>query len=231
MSTVDIHVLNLDSQRTTSQSFSIVTRRFQFMKSITKRIGMTLVWLPFLAGAANAASFTSEYDDAGNFLGVRKNSSAMAIYHDAGGKITSRSLITEGDGDGDGMSDIWEWIHGIDPFGNDAALDSDADGLTNLDEFNNNTNPTLADTDGDALNDGDEVALGTDPLDRDTDGDGLSDGWERGYGLDPLTDSRTADADGDGWTNFDEYLLESDPSDPGSTPDAVITHVLEMLQD
>jgi arylsulfatase A len=39
----------------------------------------------------------------------------------------------------------------------DAALDFDRDGLTNLDEYRNGTDPNNADTDGDGVSDGDEV--------------------------------------------------------------------------
>lgn len=40
---------------------------------------------------------------------------------------------------------------------NDAALDFDRDGLTNLEEFPNGTDPHQPDTDGDGVSDGDEV--------------------------------------------------------------------------
>jgi hypothetical protein len=40
------------------------------------------------------------------------------------------------------MPDPWESLHGLDPFNpNDAALDSDGDGLTNLQEFQLGTDP------------------------------------------------------------------------------------------
>ena len=56
------------------------------------------------------------------------------------------------------------------------TLDSDGDGITNLGEFLVGTSPENADTDGDGLNDFDENAtFGTNPLQADTDGDGLID--------------------------------------------------------
>lgn len=65
--------------------------------------------------------------------------------------------------DGSGMSDGWEWQNygtvGIDPNG-----DPDGDGLNNLQEFKNGTNPNNPDSDGDAMNDGLEVELGRNPL-------------------------------------------------------------------
>ena len=39
------------------------------------------------------------------------------------------------DSDGDGMSDYYEGINGLNPAVNDANLDGDGDGLTNLQEF------------------------------------------------------------------------------------------------
>lgn len=40
------------------------------------------------------------------------------------------------DGDGDGMDDVWEILHGLDPTNpNDAMLDFDGDGLSNLGEY------------------------------------------------------------------------------------------------
>ena len=53
------------------------------------------------------------------------------------------------------MPDDWENQYGLDPNNAaDANLDSDGDGLTNLDEFLLGTNPTAADTDLDGIDDG-----------------------------------------------------------------------------
>jgi len=62
------------------------------------------------------------------------------------------------DWDGDGIPDDWEIAHGLNPALNDAWMDLDGDGLTNLEEYK----------------------LGTDPLNPDTDGDGILDGQEAG---------------------------------------------------
>jgi hypothetical protein len=50
----------------------------------------------------------------------------------------------DADDDNDGMPDVWENIYGLDPLTNDAALDADGDGVTNLMEFQSDTNPTTA---------------------------------------------------------------------------------------
>lgn len=62
--------------------------------------------------------------------------------------------------------------------------DRDGDGLTDLVEDAQGTDPADADSDDDTLSDGAEVAVGLDPLDPDTDGDGWSDGDESA--TDPL---------------------------------------------
>ncbi len=48
----------------------------------------------------------------------------------------------DGDTDGDGMRNAWEWAHGLDPTsGRDALQDSDNDGLSNLTEYFMGTDP------------------------------------------------------------------------------------------
>jgi len=75
-----------------------------------------------------------------------------------------KNTIPNGDSDGDGMSDDWEEIHGLNPFDqSDATDDPDSDGLTNLEEYHNETYPNNPDTDGDGVSDGDEVHYGADP--------------------------------------------------------------------
>ena len=65
----------------------------------------------------------------------------------------------------DGITDKWR----VDYFGciecDEAAADNDADadGLTNLEEFKEGTNPVDEDSDGDGWADGDELESGTDP--------------------------------------------------------------------
>lgn len=56
-----------------------------------------------------------------------------------------------------------------------ANNDSDGDGIPDIIENKNGTNPSLHDTDGDGLPDGDELTYGTDPLRTDSDGDGVND--------------------------------------------------------
>ena len=130
---------------------------------------------------------------------------------------------TNGDTDGDGMSDGWEVHWGFQPLNtSDAYDDPDNDSLINLYEFDNSnvegfddnvfsvdnitgSNPIIRDTDGDFLTDGEECFAGedgyvTDPSNPDSDGDGMFDGWEILNGLDPFDSSDAdQDLDNDGW--------------------------------
>jgi len=72
--------------------------------------------------------------------------------------------LLDPDTDGDGLPDWWEMQH----FGDldeDGAGDFDDDGLTNLEEFQVETDPSNADTDGDGVSDLVELLLGGDPTD------------------------------------------------------------------
>ena len=107
--------------------------------------------------------------------------------NDGASGILSLQVVLGGASHG-GIPDTWAIGHGLDP--NDPAMpfeDPDHDGLTNLQEFQNGTDPHNPDTDGDGLTDGDEVfKYHTNPLLPDTDGDGIPDGVEIQTGTDPL---------------------------------------------
>jgi len=67
-----------------------------------------------------------------------------------------------------------------------SLIDSDSDGLTDVEEQALGTNPNVIDTDNDGLSDYEEVKIyHTDPLNADTDGDGYSDGVEVKGGYNP----------------------------------------------
>jgi hypothetical protein len=138
------------------------------------------------------------------------------------------------DTDGDGMPDGWESANGLNATSviapNGADDDPDADGLTNLEEYNardrngdgiidsGTTDPLTFDTDGDGLGDGIEVngwniAVSTgdgilqihvtsDPGSWDTDADGLSDYNE----FSNFTNASNPDTDGDGLSDYHELI-------------------------
>ena len=135
------------------------------------------------------------------------------------------------DDDEDGLPDNWEINNDLDPEdngdqdpNNGPEGDPDQDGLTNIDEFENGTDPQDADTDDDDLNDNVETNTGvyvspsdtgTNPKLADTDVDGLLDGAEVETGTNPLLE----DTDGDKFSDFIEVEAGTDPVDENSFPD------------
>ncbi|MFN7963843.1 MAG: FG-GAP-like repeat-containing protein [Thermoanaerobaculia bacterium] len=107
----------------------------------------------------------------------------------------------------------------------DAALDFDGDGLTNLQEFLRGTDLFAADSDADGASDGAEVALGSSPLLPDTDRDGLADGAEPNPGGDfdgdQIINVLDPDADNDGLPDGLEVRLRLDPQDADTDNDFV----------
>lgn len=109
--------------------------------------------------------------------------------------------IANRDSDGDGLSDYEEQIvlnydpTSVDTDGNgieDGAEDHDGDGLDNMWEYENGTNPILCDSDNDVLNDFTEVnSHFTNPTNPDTDGDSVNDGDEVRIGTNPLVVEET----------------------------------------
>lgn len=103
------------------------------------------------------------------------------------------------DTDNDGLTDFQEYIYTqTDPLIYDSVIegipdsdiDTDEDGLSNIDEISRGTYPRTADTDEDGLSDYDEINVyNTDPLNPDSDGDGLNDGSDVKLGLDPNNDA------------------------------------------
>ncbi|MFT5855550.1 MAG: hypothetical protein ACI8XO_002802, partial [Verrucomicrobiales bacterium] len=77
--------------------------------------------------------------------------------------LRSIDIVGGGDRDLDGLPDDWE----LSVFGDLNQVgsgDLDGDGLTNLDEFLAGTDPNEADSDGDGSRDRDEILAGSDPL-------------------------------------------------------------------
>ncbi|MFP6885662.1 MAG: LamG-like jellyroll fold domain-containing protein, partial [Roseibacillus sp.] len=126
------------------------------------------------------------------------------------------------DDDNDTLRDNWEqaragnltdldgtaWDgNGVTPGPGAGTGDFDGDGRSDLQEYDDRTDPTNVDTDGDGIADGAETNTGTfvnasdtgtSPNNADTDGDGLSDGEEITEGADGfITNPTDNDTDGD----------------------------------
>ncbi|MBM4092469.1 MAG: DUF2341 domain-containing protein, partial [Planctomycetes bacterium] len=174
---------------------------------------------------------------------------ATGDYRVSTSNVTASASIADNDiiGDSSGMSDAFQLAFfgqlGISP-----SADPDADGLTNLGEYLNGTDPTNPDTDADGMPDGWEVAhvlnplsaadapldfdndglsnlreyqLGTNPRSTDTDADGMPDKWEVDNGLDPLVNDAALDPDADGLSNLQEFLKGTDPQNPDTDGDGL----------
>jgi len=105
------------------------------------------------------------------------------------------NILDVPDNDNDGMPDQWETTY----FGNtswDGTGDYDNDGLLDLAEYEN----------------------GTDPTETDTDNDGMPDGWEVQYDLDPLVNDADNDADNDRYSNIEEYQAGTEPDNEYDLP-------------
>lgn len=101
-------------------------------------------------------------------------------------------LIPDRDADGDGFTDAFENAYGFNAFlTNNTSLDSDDDGLSDIQEMRNSTNPRNPDTDD----------------------DGMKDGWEVSWGLLPLVSSdATLEPDGDQVSNLREFQIGTNPT-------------------
>lgn len=78
--------------------------------------------------------------------------------------VGAGSLVVDRDDDGDGMGDAWESGH-FQVASRDGTLDYDDDGVLDVDEYRNGTDPTKEDTDGDGLTDAQELLAGTSGVD------------------------------------------------------------------
>jgi len=162
----------------------------------------------------------NSFNISGTPLKLLKDGDDLILVRSLNGVITFNALPL-GDHDGDGLPGWWEALYGLDDANaSDAVLDGDADGLSNLEEYQLKTLPTSVDTDGEGLSDGNEINVRhTDPLRADTDGDGLSDYQEL---VTYNTNALIADTDGDGFSDQDEILgYATDPNNATSKPQSI----------
>ena len=128
---------------------------------------------------------------------------------------------------------VWTWGARVPPkiVASGGPLDSDHDGLTDVEEEQWKTNPYDPDTDKDGLLDGEEVhTYHTDPLNPDTDGDLLKDGEEvhgsGGPGKMYITDPLVADTDGGGVIDGHEVLEDGTNPTKGHGDDDLVLYEL-----
>ena len=126
------------------------------------------------------------------------------------------------DPDNDGIPSAYEDLYDfLDPNdANDAGLDEDSDGLTNLEEFEAGTILDDDDSDDDGLKDGEEINThSTNPLEPDSDGDGANDAVEV---TDTTSDPNIADTDGDGINDGPELKEGLLPRDAAASSPTMI---------
>ena len=122
-----------------------------------------------------------------------RNHDTRLLMEDVDNVTSALMTVLLFDSDQDDMFDGWE----MDYFGDlshNGAADSDSDGLTDLQEYQNGTNP----------------------IDTDSDDDHMLDGWEVDNGLNPLLDDSLDDADQDKFTNGREHQDKTDPQNNAS---------------
>jgi hypothetical protein len=89
--------------------------------------------------------------------------------------IVPAAMARGRDANRDRIPDKWERHHHLSLKVKQTRRDQDKDGLTNLREFRNHTDPRDADSDDDGLDDADDIEHGDNPNDDDTDDDGIQD--------------------------------------------------------
>ena len=125
------------------------------------------VFLPDGDGGATTTDPTAEDTDGGGTADGVEDVDRDGVYEPANGECDPNDPTDDGgcvDTDGDGLSDEWELLNGLDPEDDD----TDDDGLIDGHEVTHGTDPSNPDTDGDGLQDGTELGLG-EPQGDDTD--------------------------------------------------------------
>ena len=119
-------------------------------------------------------------------------------------------------------------------------IDSDNDGIYNIEETKYGLNPNSKDSDNDGILDTDEFNNGRDfdndgiidALDTDADNDRIDDKVEIKYGLNPFNkNDAQEDFDNDGFSNIEEISQGKNPTDPSSYPVVINVYVSPEVLD
>lgn len=108
----------------------------------------TWVWTARLPSTATLDAATGQIDWTPSYTEAGTYAIDLQVNDDDGGvgTLSWTLTVTVVDNDGDGLSDIWESAHGLDPSdASDATLDSDGDGRTNAEEYADGTLPDVYD--------------------------------------------------------------------------------------
>lgn len=117
------------------------------------------------------------------------------------------------DTDNDGLADNWEQQYFGSLTVSDGSQDSDNDSVSDATEYANGTMPAI-DTDSDGVVDINDVYPTDARYQADSDGDGIADKWKSEYWRSPLycSFSATRDCDNDGRLDLQEFLEGTDPT-------------------
>ncbi|MEP4077268.1 hypothetical protein [Haloferula sp.] len=179
-----------------------------------------------ISGTFSGTEFLDNFSTGHFYSAVQQQTAGAAMVADY--SVATIDVVNVPDMDSDGMPDSYEdATPGLNKnFAGDASQGAndgmfDNDGRTNLEEYQDGTDPNVADVDMDNLTDGEEFAAGTSPFLADTDGDDLNDDVELNGSLNPFkighnpgdspggvpgepTDPLLADSDDDTISDFDE---------------------------
>ena len=180
--------------------------------------------MPPFRGFTEITSISSAAPRPGNYVRYRNLSGASQtitlepVVFDIVG-IHGIQIVNSGaDTDGDGLKDVVEIEHRLNPAVPDANADADGDGLSNAAELAAGTDLHHTDSDRDGIPDN----LDAGPLDPDRDDDGLLDGDEvNASPFHSLPDD--ADSDNDGYNDAIERAAGSNPMSNTSVPPPVPT--------
>ena len=124
-------------------------------------------WEGTLALTRNITYFVQAVDNNGNVgLLMLTGQDLDANNQPYGSDYSNSAIFTTAlaDSDSDGMPNVWETDHGLNPNLNDASGDPDQDLLQNINEYNFGSDPQDGDSDDDGDNDGSEAHNFRDPL-------------------------------------------------------------------